>query len=30
VSTGPDRSETIIAPPHSDLKSWLKGFSKRL
>jgi adenylosuccinate synthase len=29
VSTGPDRSETIIAPPHSDLKSWTEGFSNR-
>lgn len=29
VSTGPDRSETIIASPHSRLESWIPLFSKR-
>lgn len=29
VSTGPDRSETIVAPPHSSLSSWLSLYSKR-
>jgi adenylosuccinate synthase len=29
VSTGPDRSETILLPPHAGLKSWIEGFSKR-
>jgi len=29
VSTGPDRSETIIAPPHSRLESWISLFPKR-
>jgi adenylosuccinate synthase len=29
VSTGPDRSETIVAPPHSHLESWISLYSKR-
>jgi adenylosuccinate synthase len=30
VSTGPDRSETIVTPPHSHLESWVLGYSNRL
>lgn len=29
VSTGPDRSATIVAPPHSSLESWLSLYPKR-
>ncbi len=29
VSTGPDRSETIIASPHSRLESWIPLFPRR-
>jgi adenylosuccinate synthase len=29
VSTGPDRNETIIAPPHSHLESWISLYPKR-
>jgi adenylosuccinate synthase len=29
VSTGPDRNETIIAPPHSHLESWIQLFPHR-
>jgi adenylosuccinate synthase len=29
VSTGPDRNETIIAPPHSHLESWMALYPKR-
>jgi adenylosuccinate synthase len=28
VSTGPDRSETIIASPHSHLESWISTYTK--
>jgi adenylosuccinate synthase len=30
VSTGPDRNETIVAPPHSHLESWLSLYPKRI
>ncbi len=29
VSTGPDRSETIVAPPHESIDSWLSLYPKK-
>ncbi len=29
VSTGPDREETIIAPPHSSIESWVARFNSK-